>query len=332
MRWEPWQRELHLPDRERGSAGLTSLEFACFRCGTTIVTGDQIFRLGDPDSDKNKPAGTKGLLNSFFTNCLPDTLIIAGKPFWNDSKNCNVNEVFCKVCLERGSADPERPGNNIGSQYDNSKLPDDCEPDTLGLDSLEQYCKLGHYRTHKNDGKRLQQLVAVGTEAGVKAALAAVSQVPVRSSVEAQQRDEIAQLKAQLARAERAVQLGAAQPEPEPEPRAQGSPGFRGSCYNCGKDGHSARDCDQPKAKFRGPSRQASAGMRAFDKAMKDNAAEIRTKAQAELLFAAMDECEHRHLLTCNQHPFTNHVLAVVMQMMIKRSCCSVSSTAHSTA
>ena len=52
----------------------------------------------------------------------------------------------------------------------------------------------------------------------------------------------------------------------------------------------------------------------------------------AELLFAAMDECEHRHLLTCNQHPFTNHVLAVVMQMMIKRSCCSVSSTAHSTA
>ena len=310
MKWERWQQELHLPDRERGSAGLTSLEFACFRCGTTIVTGDQIFRLGDPDSEKNKPTGTKGLLNSFFTNCLPDMLKVAGKPFWNDSKGCNVNEVFCKVCLERGSADPGRPGNNIGSQYDNSTLPDNCEPDTLGLDSLEQYCKLGHYRTHKNDGKRLQQLVAVGSQAEVESALAAVSPAPGGLSVEAEQRNEIAQLRAQLARAERAAQLGGSQPEPEPAPRAQGSPGFRGSCYNCGKDGHSARDCDQPEAKFRGPPRQASAGMRAFDKAMKDSATKIRTKAQAELLFAAMDECEYPHLFTYKQHPSTTHVSA----------------------
>eukprot|EP01051_Picozoa_sp_SAG22_P031602 SAG22_NODE_12883_length_426_cov_0.785933_2_plen_95_part_01 len=46
VEWESWQRELHLPDLNPGSPGLGSLKFACFRCGTTIVTGDQIYRVG----------------------------------------------------------------------------------------------------------------------------------------------------------------------------------------------------------------------------------------------------------------------------------------------
>jgi hypothetical protein len=312
VNWERWQRELHLPDLDSGSVGLQSLKFACFRCGTMIVTGEQIFRLGDPDSEKNMPAGTKGLLNSFFTNCLPETVQVAGKPFWNDSKGCHVNEVFCKTCLERGIADPGRPGNNIGSHYDNSKLPDDCEHDTLGLDTLEQYCKLGHYRLHKKDGNRLQQLVAIGSQVEVEAALDSNQMKQTgskaahgRKSIEVAQRDEIAQLRAQLARAERAAQLrGVSEPVPEPAP--QRSPGFRGSCYNCGKVGHSARDCDQPQAKFQIKG-QASPAMRAFDRAMKDASAEVKTKAQAEQLFAAMDECEQPTVLIgfrCSQHFF----------------------------
>eukprot|EP01043_Picozoa_sp_COSAG02_P052232 COSAG02_NODE_5595_length_4200_cov_8.320540_1_plen_306_part_10 len=255
VKWEPWQRELHLPDREPGSAGLISLEFACFRCATTIVTGDQIFRLGDPDSDKNTGPGTKGLLNCLFTNCLPDTLIVAGKPFWNDSKGCFIKEVFCKECISRGISQPGRSGNNVGTIYDTLELPNECEPDTLGLDKLEKYCKLGHYRTHKKDGNRLQQLVAVGEHVDVVAALAKTGETAQRFSATpsteahevAQLRAQLAQAKAQLAQQERVAQLRGRhwQPEPQPEPAPQ--PAFRFSCNNCGKAGHKARDCDQPK-------------------------------------------------------------------------------------
>jgi cold shock CspA family protein len=175
------------------------------------VSGSQIFRIGDPDSPKNTGPGTKGLLNCVFTNCLPDSLVVAGEKFWNDSKGCHANEIYCQTCLEQGTATVGR--NNIGSHYVIAELPDDCEPDTLGLDaSLEQYCKLTHYRTHKVNGARIQSMMVLGTKARVESALAQSTGLLDRviadglSPLEQEQANQITQLKAQLMAAQQVKQ------------------------------------------------------------------------------------------------------------------------------
>ncbi len=90
---------------------------------------------------------------------------------------------------------------NLGSNYVLIDLPDDCEPDTLGLDALEQYCKLTHYRTHKVTGKRIQSMMVLGTKAEVESALAQPS-FNGMSHLEQEQAKKIAQLEAQLRRAQ----------------------------------------------------------------------------------------------------------------------------------
>lgn len=136
--WEPWQSTLELPDTEPGAPGLNDFKFACYRCATILVKGDQIARFGDP--------GSSGTTNCVWTKStgLLDTVVPNEKENYNDVKETYVQGISCRNCKLK-----------IGSFYKSYKRPED------GI--VGPCCKLTHWRKNKRS-ERFQHMVVVGDQ------------------------------------------------------------------------------------------------------------------------------------------------------------------------
>ena len=81
INWNATQKRTRLPNTELNSAH-DGLDFACFVCGETIISGDEIAEI------------KRGAI---WTNCVPAT-VKKGKKFHNKFKNCTSYGAHCSTC------------------------------------------------------------------------------------------------------------------------------------------------------------------------------------------------------------------------------------------
>lgn len=97
MNWSPWQlgeNAIELPSTAGGSRH-NGVKFACFRCGSDLVSSDQVYRFRN---------------GAVWSNCLPSSVVKeSNSPIYNKFKKCNMFPVKCRQCnLNCGQLFPDR--------------------------------------------------------------------------------------------------------------------------------------------------------------------------------------------------------------------------------